>query len=441
VATAGARIAAVGGVIAEGKDEVDLGGRILLPGLVNAHDHLDLSTFPPLGRPPYPSAYAWAADVEGTSDQAAAMAALAVPLPDRLFLGGLRNLLSGATAVAHHGPNHRALARRDFPVRVLAKYEFAHSPGFTPALRRSYRTTDRRIPWLIHAGEGTDARSRGEVQALVDANVLRQNTVLIHAIALGAGDPERIAAAKACVVWCPQSNRRLYGATADVPGLRAAGVRIGLGSDSPMSGARDALSNLAVARSERMVTDGELVDMATSGSAEVARLPGGRTEPGQPADLVAVDSLEPGWTAIAVRSPWWSRRDGPSTASPRSSTRWAFAGDPSPSTAPRAGWTRSWPGAPPGWCARMPPLPAWNGCAGCFSARLHSRRNVHGETLLALCLAVGQRQLVLAGSHEPFPFAAVFGEHVLARHEIPGDAVEAGAEGAREVRTAAPGPH
>jgi 5-methylthioadenosine/S-adenosylhomocysteine deaminase len=145
---------------------------------------------------------------------------------------------------------------------------------------------------LIHAGEGTDERCRGEVQALVEANVLRQNTVLIHAIALGAGDPERIAAAKACVVWCPQANRRLYGATADVPGLRAAGVRIGLGSDSPMSGARDALSNLAVARGERMVTDAELVEMATSGSAEVARLPGGRTEPGQPADLVAVDSLD-----------------------------------------------------------------------------------------------------------------------------------------------------
>jgi cytosine/adenosine deaminase-related metal-dependent hydrolase len=130
------------------------------------------------------------------------------------------------------------------------------------------------------------------VRALVDANVLRQNTVLIHAITLDEGDPQRIAAAKACVVWCPGSNRRLYGATADVAALRAAGVRIGLGSDSPMSGARDPLSNLAAARGERIVTDAELVEMATSGSAEVARLPGGRTEPGQPADLVAVDSLE-----------------------------------------------------------------------------------------------------------------------------------------------------
>lgn len=292
MATVAGTIAAAGPAPAPGPGGVDLGGRILLPGLVNAHDHLDLSTFPPLGRPPYASAQAWSADIEGPRDQPAVMAALSVSPPDRLFLGGLRNLLSGATAVAHHGPYHRALARRDFPVRVLAKYQFAHAPGPAPALRRTYRSTDRRIPWMIHAGEGTDERSRGGVDALVAANVLRQNTVLVHAIALGPGDAERIAEARACVVWCPQSNRRLYGQTADVAALRAAGVRIGLGSESPLAGARDALSNLASARGERALTDGELVALATAGSAEVARLPGGRVEAGQPADLIAVDSME-----------------------------------------------------------------------------------------------------------------------------------------------------
>jgi cytosine/adenosine deaminase-related metal-dependent hydrolase len=145
---------------------------------------------------------------------------------------------------------------------------------------------------MIHAGEGTDERSRGGVDALVAANVLRQNTVLVHAIALGTGDAERIAEARACVVWCPQSNRRLYGQTADVAALRAAGVRIGLGSESPLAGARDALSNLASARGERALTDGELVALATAGSAEVARLPGGRVEAGQPADLIVVDSMD-----------------------------------------------------------------------------------------------------------------------------------------------------
>jgi cytosine/adenosine deaminase-related metal-dependent hydrolase len=272
--------------------EVDLAGRVVLAGLVNAHDHLDFSTFPALGRPPYASVYEWADDVNAGARDPAVAAALEVPLPDRLFLGGLRNLLAGATAVAHHNPFHRALARPDFPVRVLARYQFAHSPGLTPELWRTYRTTDRRIPWMIHAGEGTDERCRGELGRLENANVLRQNTVIIHGIAFSGAEAERMAAAGACVVWCPESNRHLYGVTADVARLRTAGVRVGLGSDSPASGVRDPLSNLAAARAERVLDDTELVSLATTASGEVARLPVGGTETGQPADLVAVDSME-----------------------------------------------------------------------------------------------------------------------------------------------------
>lgn len=271
---------------------VEMGGRLLLPGLVNAHDHLDGSTFPPLGQPPYASASEWAADASAASGQPAVLAALAVPLTDRLFLGGIRNLLAGATAVAHHGPYHRALARPDFPVRVLARYQFAHSVGREEALRKTYRTTDRRIPWMVHAGEGTDERSRGELRRLEEANLLRQNTVLVHAIAFGAAEATRIAGASACVAWCPESNRRLYGATADVAALRAAGVRVGLGSDGPAAGARDALSNLAAARAEGVLDDALLIEMATIVSGAVARMPVGGTTTGGPADFVAVDAME-----------------------------------------------------------------------------------------------------------------------------------------------------
>jgi cytosine/adenosine deaminase-related metal-dependent hydrolase len=282
----------VAGGATPARAEVDLEGRVVLPGMVNAHDHLDFSTFPPLGSPPYASVYDWAADVDAGRDDRAVEAALAVPLPDRLLLGGLRNLLAGAAAVAHHNPFHRVLARPDFPVRVLARYHFAHSPGLTPELWRTYRTTDRRIPWMVHAAEGTDERARGELGRLAEANVLRQNTVIIHGIALSDDDAPRIAAARACVVWCPESNRRLYGATARVGALRAAGVRVGLGSDSPVSGVRDPLSNLAAARGEGVLSDVELIEMATAGSGEVARLPAGGTEAGQPADFVVLDSLE-----------------------------------------------------------------------------------------------------------------------------------------------------
>ncbi len=269
---------------------VDLDGACLLPGLINAHDHLDLSVFPPLGCPPQRDLYEWSAAV---SEAVAGLHdLLALPLVERHFLGGLRNLLAGATAVAHHGAYHRALGRDDFPVRVLERYQFAHSPGHTPALRRLYRSSDRRIPWFVHAGEGTGEASRAELDALAEANVLRQNTVVIHGLAFGAAEAQRLAAAKACVVWQPEASRRLYGVTTDVLTLRAAGVRVGLGSDSAATGARDALSNLAAARREGLLDDAALCELGTRASAEVARLPVGAFEPDAPADFVAVDGVE-----------------------------------------------------------------------------------------------------------------------------------------------------
>ena len=90
----------------------------------------------------------------------------------------------------------------------------------------------------------------------------------------------------------PRVNRILYGATADVRALRAAGVRVGLGSDSPVSGVRDPLSNLASACREGVLETMELVELATRGAAAVARLPVGGTAPGDRADLLAVPSLE-----------------------------------------------------------------------------------------------------------------------------------------------------
>ncbi len=270
--------------------EVDLEGRFLLPALVNAHDVLDLSTLPPLGSPPHASVYEWTRAAE--AELARLAPALVVPLVDRLFLGGLRNLLAGVGAVLHHHPDHRSLSQEGFPVRVQGRYAFAHSPGLTPALRRTYRTTDRRVPWLVRAAEGADPALRGELDALAAANVLRQNTVIVHGTALAPEDGARLAAARASLVWCPESDRRLYGTTAPVAALRAAGVQVGLGSDAPSAGARDALSNLAAARREGVLDDEALLQLATHDSGSVARLATGGFEDGAPADLLAVDAPE-----------------------------------------------------------------------------------------------------------------------------------------------------
>lgn len=288
------RVSALGNPSLPGTDGVDLAGGFLLPGLINAHDHLDLATLPALGQPPYPDLYAWTRDVVALTAGARPelRAALAVASVERLFLGGLRNLLAGVVAVLHHGRFHRALARADFPVRVQERYDFAHSPGLTTDLRGAYRTTDRRIPWYVHAGEGRDAGLAAELERLAAANVLRQNTVIVQGLAFAnRAQAERLAAARACLVWQPEAAQRLYGAELDVETLLDAGVRVGLGSDGAATGVRDLLSTLASARGVWRRDDQALLQLASAGSGAVARLEPGAWSIGARADFVVTDDL------------------------------------------------------------------------------------------------------------------------------------------------------
>ena len=292
VAIEGGRVAEIGpsGSLPRVEAEADLGGRFLLPGLVNAHDVLDTAALPALGRPPYPDLYDWiSASARAGSDHTEAMS---LSLPDLLFLGGLRNLLAGVTAVVHHNPDHRSLGRDDFPVRVLRRYGFAHSPGVTPKLRQAYRTTDRRIPWFVRAAAGTGGRAAAELDTLADANVLRQNTVIVHGTALREGDAPRLAAAGASVVWCPEVGERLFGAQPPVAALLHAGVPLGLGSGGAAEGGRDLLSALACARRTGLLADDALLELASVGSAQVSRLPLGGLIPGAPADFLVTPSAE-----------------------------------------------------------------------------------------------------------------------------------------------------
>ncbi len=269
--------------------EIDLDGRWLLPAFVNAYDVLDLAPLPPLGRPPYGSVYEWS---RASASGLARASPLAIPHVDRLFLGGMRNLLAGVASVLHHHPDHRSLGRAEFPVRVQRRYGFAHSPGLTPSLRRSYRTSDRRIPWLVRAAEGSDPSLRGELSVLATANVLRQNTVIAHGTALEPADAAQLAEARASLVWCPESDLRLYGRTPAIRAFRAAGVCVGLGSDGAPAGARDFLSNLAVARRRAALDETTILELASRESAAVARMPLGGTDEGAVADLLATGSLE-----------------------------------------------------------------------------------------------------------------------------------------------------
>jgi cytosine/adenosine deaminase-related metal-dependent hydrolase len=288
VALEGGRVAAVSEAaetVPAGDREADLEGRWLLPALVNAHDVLDAATLPPLGRPPYRNLSEWTLDC--AKDAVLAKDAMRLPLHDRLFLGGLRNLLCGAGAVVHHEADHRSLGRDDFPVRVQRRYGFALAARL-PRLRQTYRTTDRRIPWFVRAAAGIDEEARGDLLRLVEANVLRHNTVIVHGTALGAADVPRLAEAGACVVWCPEADERLFGAQPPIAALRAGGVPLALGSGSAGLGGRDLLSALAAARRTGLLDNADLLELVTAGGASVARLPPGGARAGAEADLLVV---------------------------------------------------------------------------------------------------------------------------------------------------------
>jgi len=166
----GARIVALGAAAAVGDRVIDLDGDRLLPGLINAHDHLQLNHFPPLyyGRH-YRNAGEWIRDFNARVAVGQEFAARrASPRDGRLLLGGIKNLLSGVTTVAHHDPFFPILSSPEFPTQVLESYGWSHSLEIDgdDKVRAAYRSTPSDTPWIIHAAEGVDAAAAAEFDRL-----------------------------------------------------------------------------------------------------------------------------------------------------------------------------------------------------------------------------------------------------------------------------------
>ena len=274
---------------------IDLDGSFVFPGLINAHDHLELNSQPRLKwRDRYDNASEWIADFQ---PRFATDPDLAVTRPDtladRLWVGGLKNLLSGVTTVCHHNPLHRPLRQR-FPVKVVNHFGFSHSLHVDgDAVAASHRRTPPAWPWMIHAGEGLDAAARGEVEVLRQLGCLGTNTVLIHGVAFCAAAAECVIGSGAGLVWCPSSNDFLFGATADVRAFDDAD-RLALGSDSRLSGAGDMFDELHAAHATHQLSAEGLWRSVSSGAALLLRLPdAGRLAIGGPADLTIIKPIAP----------------------------------------------------------------------------------------------------------------------------------------------------
>ncbi len=236
---------------------------------------MQLNSLPPQAGRRYLHVREWIADINARRRSDPEFeAGVAIDRDDRLLMGGMKNLLSGVTTVAHHDPFYPLLSQAHFPTDVLRDYGWSHSLYIDgeEKVRNAYEETPKDRPWIIHAAEGIDPESGGEFDRLDALGCLRENSLLVHGVALDRAQRTRLDRASAGLIWCPSSNFRLFGRTADVAEL--VGVRrVALGTDSRMSGSRDLLDELRFARRLGIVDDGALESMVTRDGARLLRLP------------------------------------------------------------------------------------------------------------------------------------------------------------------------
>jgi cytosine/adenosine deaminase-related metal-dependent hydrolase len=295
---------------------VDLRDHLILPGLINAHDHLQLNNIPALPHAEaFSNSYAWIDAFEAHRGRDDVEAAVAIPREVRHWHGALKNVLAGVTTVAHHDPWYAVLDEADFPVGLLRDFGWAHSlglgmprgnlpPRYGPPVVESFAKTNRDRPWIIHLAEGVDDLAQSELEQLDTLGCLAPNSVLVHGVGLTTSDVARVVQRNAAVVWCPESNVSLFGATLSPRPLFSA-HRLALGSDSRLTGSRDLLDEAGVAAAHSDLSPRELMRMMTADAASILRLDRrGSLDLGCRADCVILRSSDDPYEALlnATRS-------------------------------------------------------------------------------------------------------------------------------------------
>jgi cytosine/adenosine deaminase-related metal-dependent hydrolase/ubiquinone/menaquinone biosynthesis C-methylase UbiE len=281
---------------------VDVRGYLILPGLINAHDHLEFALFPRLGKGGYNNFLEWAEDIHRTEARLIAEQRR-VPRETRLWWGGIRNLLSGVTTVCHHNPYESEVFTDEFAVRVLKDYGWAHSLSLDPAAAVKKRETHAGHPFLIHLAEGICEQSGHEILELYQAGALNADTVIIHGLGLGAEGSALLCSANAGLIWCPSSNLFLFGRTMSCKEIRRF-PKVALGSDSPLTAQGDFLDEVRCASQLLQTPSIDLYGYVTRQAARLVNLRNGAGSfnIGGVADLIAVreTGLTPAETLVTL---------------------------------------------------------------------------------------------------------------------------------------------
>jgi SAM-dependent methyltransferase len=281
---------------------VDLHGFLVLPGLINAHDHLEFALFPRLGKGGYKSFIEWADDIHHPT--ASPISKHRRVLREvRLWWGGIRNLLCGVTSVCHHNPFEPEVFTDEFAVRVLRDYGWAHSLPLDPGAAVKKHETPEGQPFFIHLAEGLDEECSQEIFALHRAGGLDRNTVIIHGLGLGSSGTQLLRSKGASLIWCPSSNLFLFGKTLSPQEIGEL-PNVAIGSDSPLTACGDLLDEVRCASQVLQSPANVLYEYVTRQPAKLLHLHSGEgnLRIGGLADLIAVrdTGLTPAATLLSL---------------------------------------------------------------------------------------------------------------------------------------------
>ena len=346
------RIAAIGqpGIEAGSVDKViDATGKTLIPGLIQTHLHLTQTLFRgqaddlelmdwlrqriwPLEASHDEESNYWSAllgigeliesgttaivDMETVSHTESAFRALAE--------SGLR-AMSGKVMMDHGdevppGLQEQTEASIEESLRLLERWhgydggriQYAFCPRFvvscTEELLTRVRDLSAHYDVMIHTHASENRGEIGIVEAergmrnvtyLDHIGLANERLILAHSIWLDEQEKRILAERGVKVTHCVSSNLKLASGIADVPGLMAAGVAVGLGADgAAASNNLDQFFEMRMAAFIQKVQHGPTImpahtvfDLATMGGARVMRLEHeiGSIEVGKRADLVLLD--------------------------------------------------------------------------------------------------------------------------------------------------------